>query len=245
MKILDLFCGAGGASQGMAKYGEITGVDIDPQPEYRWKFIQSDALWLGVDFYRRFDFIWASPPCQEYASICAVARSNGKEYPDLVDDTRELLNTVGKPYVIENVPGAPLRRAIQLTGPMFGLKVLRRRFFEISGFRVKQPRKVRAKGDAITVVGESYDLHVAQRAMDIFHISDKHMLSQAVPPAYSDYILSQFLDWGKDSNQITWHEDTKTHRIHFIRDGEKVFETSKAKGMIIVKFLDKTLPGVL
>ena len=245
MKILDLFCCAGGSSLGMSKFGEITGVDIDPQEEYRWNFIQKDVFKLDIEWIRTFDFIWSSPPCQAYSCATGPARSKGKEYPDLIDETRELLIKIGKPFVIENVPGSPLRRNLLLCGSMFGLGVRRHRWFEINGFKVEQPLHPEHENEIITVVGDGYDLSEAQTAMEIFHITDKHHLSQAVPPAYSNYILEQFLDHGRDHNQISAYEDTKLHRIHFNRNGNEIFETSKVKGLTIMEFLSNNMPGVL
>jgi DNA (cytosine-5)-methyltransferase 1 len=109
-RALDLFCGAGGVSVGLQRAGfDVTGVDINPQPHHRGgHFIQADALEVlqEIDFLLSFDFIWASPPCQRYSSLAALQK--GKEYPDLIPETRARLQAAGVPYCIENVPGAPL-----------------------------------------------------------------------------------------------------------------------------------------
>lgn len=246
MKILDLFCGGGGASVGMAKYGDITGIDMEPQPEYPFKFIRGDALGFDIDFYRQFDIIWSSPPCQAYSVACANARKQGKEYPDLIEATRDLLLKVNKPFVIENVPGSPLITGLLLCGSMFNLNIVRHRFFEIGGFYTKQPDHARHNEDFITVVGSGGSDSVLdwQRALNVFHIKSRYSLAQAVPPAYSDYILKQFLYYGP-SNQIFPRHNTKTHRMTFHQNGKEIFETSKAKGEIIIKFMKETLPGVL
>lgn len=245
MKILDLFCGGGGASLGLSKYGDIVGVDIQNQKEYQWEFIEHDALTLDLEFYKKFDFIWASPPCQAYCSICAQYRNNGKKYPELLDDTRKLLMEVDKPFVIENVPGSPIRRGLLLCGGMFDLGVIRHRYFEIYGFIAKPLEHKEHRDSVITVIGDGYDLNTAQKSMDIYHINNKKTLSQAIPPRYSDYIIQQFLIYGKDNNQITYYENTKTHRLIFMRNGKEIYETSKIKGLEIVNFISNNIPGII
>ena len=128
-KLLDLFCGAGGCSAGYAAAGfDVTGVDIHDQPHYPFRFVQTNAL--TVKFLQSYDAIHASPPCQNYCWSTAKPRAAGKVYPDLIAPTREMLVASGKPYVIENVPTAPLRYPTYLEGTMFGLNVIRRRSFE-------------------------------------------------------------------------------------------------------------------
>lgn len=141
MKVLDLYCCDGGASVGLfnAGFTEIVGVDIDPHPNYPFDFIQADCLNLPIKDFSDFDFIWASPPCQGYTWSTVTWRNKGKEYPDLVSATRELLKKIHKPYVIENVMEAPIKKDLLLCGQMFNLNIYRHRKFEISGFRVEQP----------------------------------------------------------------------------------------------------------
>ena len=122
-RALDLFCCAGGASEGLRRAGfEVVGVDIEPQPHYPFEFHQADALTFPLD---GFDFIWASPPCQAY-TLCQRIQKN--EHPDLVAPIRERLHANGAPYCIENVPGAPLVEPIELCGTMFGLRT-----YQVSG----------------------------------------------------------------------------------------------------------------
>ncbi|MBC6443175.1 MAG: DNA cytosine methyltransferase [Rhodobacteraceae bacterium] len=132
-ELLDLFCGAGGASAGYRRAGFcVTGVDSAPQPNYPFEFIRGDALALDKAVLRRFDAIHASPPCQHY-SVLAKRNGNAGDHPDLVAAVREMLERTGRPWVIENVPGAPLRNPVVLSGTMFpGLRVIRRRLFEAS-----------------------------------------------------------------------------------------------------------------
>jgi DNA (cytosine-5)-methyltransferase 1 len=190
LKALDLYCCAGGASMGLHQAGfEVTGVDINPQPHYPFTFIQADILSLDVSFLKQFDLIWASPPCQAYTWS---AKRWGKERADLIETTRNLLSKTNKPFIIENVPEAPLRKDLLLCGEMFNLKVIRHRVFEIEGFKVVQIPHIKHKG---TVRNKQYvtcKLKDWQDAMGINWIPKKDILAQAIPPAYSKYIAEQF-----------------------------------------------------
>ena len=126
-RLLDLFCCAGGAGTGYSLAGfDVVGVDIKPQPNYPFPFIQTDALNLDSKFIATFDAIHASPPCQSYSDL-AKRNGNADAWPRLIDPVRDvLLPQSGLPYVIENVEGAPLRNPVVLCGTMFhGLRVLR------------------------------------------------------------------------------------------------------------------------
>jgi DNA (cytosine-5)-methyltransferase 1 len=148
MKCLDLFCCDGGAAMGLHRAGfdEIVGIDIAPHPNYPFDFIQADATKPPVDI-KKFDFIWSSPPCQAFTTATNNTLKmhgnrcrHGKDYPNLIPQTRELLKKSGKPYCIENVPNAPIKKNLLLCGAMFNLKTYRHRHFEISGFRCEQLR---------------------------------------------------------------------------------------------------------
>ena len=130
MRLLDLFCGAGGAAMGYYRAGfeNIVGIDNKPQPNYPFEFIQVDALEYLVEHGSEYDIIHASPPCQAFS--WAAARWD-KEYPDLISATRDLLLRTGKQYIIENVITAPIEKSLLLCGTMFGLGVIRHRHFEI------------------------------------------------------------------------------------------------------------------
>lgn len=204
MKILDLFCCCGGASTGMSNLGhDITGVDINDDHDYPYDFIHSDVFALRLDFLQKFDFIWASPPCQHFCwSTSKKARNS---YPDLVARTRELLRKVGKPFVIENVPTAPLRKDLMLCGTMFGLRLIRHRIFEIHGFMPSKRWHPRHRARIINKNGksrcyymqvaghgsESYSFKVGdwREAMQLPHIKNREHLVEAVPPKYSQYIV--------------------------------------------------------
>lgn len=200
-KIVDLFCGAGGASKGYADAGfEVVGIDIEPQPHYPYDFIQGDALATDLP---NADLYHASPPCQCYSTSTVPMRRRGKQYPDLIAATREKLKKTGRPFVIENVPGAPLRRDLVLCGSMFNLRVIRHRLFEIHGFIASQPPHLQHKGRSTghlrdfgiayyyTVVGHGYSTaDTKQNWSDAMQINwmNKKELAQAIPPAYTRYI---------------------------------------------------------
>ena len=132
---LDLFCGGGGAAEGLIQAGfEVVGIDVrwSCRKSYPGHFIRGDALRPPVDL-SRFDLIWASPPCQRY-SLSTRSRGAGavENHPDLIPPVRDLL--AWHPLtIIENVPGSPLRIDCALTGEMVGLpRIQRLRYFELS-----------------------------------------------------------------------------------------------------------------
>ena len=205
MKILDLYCGAGGSAMGLYRAGfEVVGVDINSSPNYPFEIIEADALKIDLDGY---DGYWASPPCQCYSNASARWRSKGKEYPDLIKETRERLLKTNNPFIIENVVGAPLRKDLMLCGTMFGLNIIRHRIFEINGFYVPQHfhpkhklpimKKTRngtmAKRSQYCIVagngghGCSFKFEDWKEAMKIDWMTKKE-LTQAIPPAYSRYV---------------------------------------------------------
>src|SRR6266536_3632059 len=109
-KLLDLFCKAGGAGEGYRRAGfDVTGVDIEPQKNNPHLFVQEDALSFVAQHGREYDAIHASPPCQAYSMSAQTQRNAGKVYHDLIAATRRSLMETGVPWVIENVPGAPMR----------------------------------------------------------------------------------------------------------------------------------------
>lgn len=141
--LLDLCCCAGLASVGYYQAGfDVVGIDKDDHPNYPFTFIQGDALEVlqDLDFCRQFDAIHASPPCQKASRSTAPQRAQGKIYLDILEPCRDGLDLIGVPYVMENVPEAPIRRDIMLHGYMFGLKVLRTRAFELGHWWAMQPQ---------------------------------------------------------------------------------------------------------
>lgn len=217
MTVIDLYCGGGGASAGMMQAGAslVTGIDILDQAEYPYWFFHADVAKVDASYLSRFDFAWASPPCQAYSYAAARWRNTGREWPDLIDMTRSKLLEAGIPFVIENVPGAPIRKDLMLCGEMFGLKVIRHRIFEIHGFDCAQPDHVKHRGMVkdghyVTVAGHGGDyaghnfcklnelpgrnqLETWQYAMGIPWISSKKTLREVVPPLYAAYIFEQFM----------------------------------------------------
>lgn len=141
-KLLDLFCCAGGSALGYHRAGfDVTGIDIKQQPNYPFRFIQADALSLDLDFLSQFDAIHASPPCQSYSDL-AKRNGNGDQWPRLIEPMREMLTQANRPWVIENVEGAPLLDPVVLCGTMFpGLRVIRHRLFE-TNFSMPQPHHI-------------------------------------------------------------------------------------------------------
>jgi DNA (cytosine-5)-methyltransferase 1 len=179
---------------------DVVGVDIKPQPRYPSEFIQADALEYVAAHGREFDVIHASPPCQVY-SVTAVL-SNGN-HPDLIEPVRELLAASGRPYVIENVPGAPLVNPLILCGSMFGLPLIRHRLFECNPV-IWWPPAPHACGHlytassggyssfangatAISMAGNNFAAEDGRRASGIDWMT-RAELAQAIPPAYTEFI---------------------------------------------------------
>jgi DNA (cytosine-5)-methyltransferase 1 len=213
-RLLDLFCGAGGASVGYARAGfEVVGIDHIAQPHYPFEFHQYDALeflswgWLLPEWLKRdrFAAIHASPPCQAYTQSALSQRNAGKTYPDLLAETRRGLQAIGLPWVIENVPGAPMRADYILCGCMVGLKLRRERWFETSwhGFEMSHPHV--HDHAVVSVVGHGTPSWVREQlgrnptiadyraAMGIDWMN-RNELSQAIPPAYTQVIGTHLLN---------------------------------------------------
>lgn len=198
MRILDLFCGAGGAAAGYHRAlpeAEIVGVDIAPQPRYPFTFVQADAMEYPLD---GFDFIHASPPCQLY-SVSTVMHDKSR-YPDLIAPVRGRLVATGLPYVIENVPGAPLVNWVQICGSGLGMvRIRRHRRFESNMPLLGVPCSHGQNRDLMSVVGHSegsgksgpgYLMADKSLAMGIDWMN-RDELSEAIPPAYTEWIGAQ------------------------------------------------------
>lgn len=212
--ILDLCCGGGGASKGyeLAGFAPV-GVDLSPQPDYPYEFMNFDALQVlrvlisgsTVHGYSLTDFaaIHASFPCQKWTAYRRKGSGVGDDYPDLITPGRELLKQTRLPYIMENVPGSPLRDPIQLCGSSFGLDVRRHRWFEsnvpLTGkpcdHSWQTPRFTPASNRknlrcTVEVGVWRIPLDVQQKAMGIDWLPLKS-LSEAVPPAYTEYLGRQ------------------------------------------------------
>ena len=180
----------------------ITGIDINPQPEYPFKFIQKDVFTLSDSFLQEFDFIWASPTCQIHS--WSTRKNRATKFVNQIPETRTMLDDSGLPYCIENVPTAPLRKDLKLCGEMFGLRVIRHRIFECKGFVPTQPKHITHKRPIDKTHsyyscvsghggnGYTYKISDWQRDIGANWINDRHTLSQIVPPKYSEYIAKEF-----------------------------------------------------
>lgn len=200
---------------------DVTGFDIKPQPRYPFAFVQCDALSVDLSC---FDAVHASPPCQAHSSISNVS-GRQQHHVDLIPETRALLEASGKPWVMENVVGAPLREPFMLCGTMFGLRtscgaeLQRHRIFESNWFIGLQPQcqhgtsvigvyggHAHDRRRTITVTGSTpqqnvvknrsrltFSIEEAKRAMGIDWMTMAD-LSQAIPPAYTEFIGRRLMD---------------------------------------------------
>ncbi len=205
-RLLDLFCGQGGCAVGYHRAGfDVFGVDIKAQPRYPFPMVVADALKPPFDL-RQFDAIHASPPCQAYSR----SRNNGchSSAPRLIDATRIILQASGKIWVIENVVGSKLNNPVELCGAAFGLKsgifdLARHRLFEMS-FYLLSPECCHRRGQTIGVYGNGTNKWHREKfgrcitdsekreAMGIDWMTRKG-LTQAIPPAYTEYIGKQLM----------------------------------------------------
>src|ERR1700676_3187124 len=178
----------------------IMGIDSVDQPHYPFEFRQMD--WRdGAEEYRKWaDFFWASPVCKRYTQMLNHGLTPRTNHEDFIPEVREWLIRSGKPFVIENVMAAPLRKDLYLCGEMFGLRVIRHRKFECS-FPVKQPAHIPHRGTAnrkqgdggyyYRVYGHETSKPLWGKAMGIDWMRSPE-LAQAIPPAYSEYIARQW-----------------------------------------------------
>jgi DNA (cytosine-5)-methyltransferase 1 len=211
--LLDLYCGAGGASAGYYRAGwRVVGVDIAAQPRYPFAFHRGDALELLPQLLAREPVaaIHASPPCQAYTALSALQRA---QYPQLIEPTREALRATGLPFVIENVERAPLVAPVVLCGSMFDLGVWRHRAFEMTGRRIRipkcqhaaYPRPVDVTGTggaqlapraASRVRGgrsrKPASIAEARQVMGIDWMT-RPELAEAIPPAYTEFLGGHLL----------------------------------------------------
>ncbi|MFJ8742398.1 class I SAM-dependent methyltransferase [Embleya sp. NPDC127516] len=217
IRVLDLYCCGGGAARGYQLAGcHVTGVDIAPQPRYRGDvFVRADAIEYVLEHGHRFDFVHASPPCQKHTTLNAY--NHITTYPDLIAPTRDALTAVGRPWVIENVPQAPLLDPTILCGAMFGLRLYRHRAFETGpDWALRAPehpahvaRCVR-NGYLPTPERPFMSIHGGRHSRAWQHAACDAMrtpwlkatgdipraireVSEAIPPAYTHWIATRFL----------------------------------------------------
>lgn len=204
--LLDLFCGAGGAAAGYDRAGfDVVGVDIEPQPHYPFTFYQLDAMTFPLD---GFDAIHASPPCQKFTAYRRRGGGVGDGYPDLIAPVRERLEASGVPWVMENVARSPVRPLVHLCGSSFGLDVQRHRWFETNvpmmsppcAHGLQKPRFPCATNRTnlrrtVEIGVWRIPLPVQQAAMGGVDWMALDELTEAIPPAYAEYIGGQLLDY--------------------------------------------------
>jgi hypothetical protein len=212
-KLLDLFCGAGGASVGYHRAGfDVVGVDLDPAQleQYPFESIEADALEIlgDLDWVRSFDAVHASPPCQGYSAIGKqwTAR-DGRTWPLLTESVRDALEVAGVPYIIENPAARP---DVVLCGAALGLSVLRHRKFELGGWTMAQPAHPKHLGyvrgwrhgvyrdgvwpDGRVMVaaygdgGGKASIEEMQQALGMPWVTTRHGLTEAVAPAYAECV---------------------------------------------------------
>ncbi len=207
-KLLDLFCGVGGALVGYYQAGfEVFGVDLKHGKRYPYTYLRADVLDVLRDeeYLQQFDVIHASPPCQTHSITKHLRNAQGKSTSkvDLIPETRAALIATGKPYIIENVMGSPLIDPIMLCGSAFGLKVRRHRIFE-SNLKLQgticnhkeQGRPVGIYGslrDEIPKGGKTAEsIDEARQAMDMPWAIWSELV-EAIPPAYTKYLGEQIV----------------------------------------------------
>jgi DNA (cytosine-5)-methyltransferase 1 len=209
---LDLFCGAGGAAMGYHRAGfdEIVGVDIKPQPRYPFRFVQGDALEYLACFWLLFDAVHASPPCQRWLSFTKApwmsAASRNRERPDHLAPVTVMLEAIGLPFVIENVPTSPLKQTVTLCGSSFGLRVRRHRKFASNFWITPRHCAHCQQGAPIGVYGHGgpknpggrgrryknrAEASAAMGGLDWMSLGE---MVEAIPPVYTEYIGRQLID---------------------------------------------------
>ena len=204
-RLLDLFSGAGGAAMGYHRAGfEVVGVDHKPQKHYPFAFVLGDALEYCAAHGAEFDAIHASPPCQRYTRAQNAAK-NAAAHPDLVPATRSALKSTGRPFIIENVVGAPLLNPATICGQSLGLGVRRHRLFETSFFVMTPPCQCRGQDYYVifghevrnrrhgSAAGRKNSIAEGRIAMGIDWMT-RGELSEAIPPAYTEFIGRRLLE---------------------------------------------------
>jgi DNA (cytosine-5)-methyltransferase 1 len=206
MKLLDLFCGAGGASKGYALAGfEVTGIDLKHGKRYPFTYQRRDFNTVTVEELQEYDMIHASPPCQTFSITQHLRNAQGKSTDklDLLEPVRNLLIASGKPYVIENVKGAPLINPVQLCGSAFGLKVRRHRLFESNMPLTGTTCNHKEQGRPVGIYGSMRD-EIPQGGRTAKTMEEAHgamgidwmiwgELVEAIPPAYTEYLGKQLI----------------------------------------------------
>ncbi|MET8102948.1 DNA methylase [Streptomyces sp. NPDC005236] len=218
-RALDLFSCAGAAGTGLARAGfKVDGCDIVDRPNYPFPYHRGDALeylarLIATGEIRRYSYVHASPPCQDKCTLTVGTNRSqgwGGTHVDLVAPTRDLLEQTGLPYSIEQPNGrAEIRKDLSLCGEMFGLGVIRHRNFELGGWTIERPTHVPHRGRVRGWRhGQYYDgpyvaaygngggkpsIPELQAAMGITWTDVREELTEAIPPAYTEFIGRAFL----------------------------------------------------
>ncbi|MDT0411395.1 MULTISPECIES: DNA cytosine methyltransferase [Streptomyces] len=218
-RLLDLFCCAGGAATGYARAGfDVVGVDIADRPNYPYTWHRADALafltgLLDSGEIARFNAVHTSPPCQAGCALTVgtnASRGWGRSHVQLIPELRTLLDRTGLPWVLEQPTGkAPVRADVRLCGEMFGLAVIRHRVFELGGWGAPQPAHVPHRGPvrgwrhgvyrdgpyvaAYGSGGGKATVPEMQHAMGITWTNEREELTEAIPPAYTEWLGAQLL----------------------------------------------------
>ena len=225
-RLLDLFCGPGGATVGYQRAGfDVVGVDIERwecYPGDQWEADAFAVLRGEIEGLAQFDAIHASPPCHAFSSVTASVRASKagsirrlKDYPDLLGPTIEALAATGKPWVVENVPGAPGPWDVTLCGTMFGLPVRRHRLFKFGGWNGPWMPPMACNHGLTDPAAASYYGSKQRRALGIRQVEAERALLDAmglnwvpvyayenrvqpgsiegIPPAYTEWIGSQLI----------------------------------------------------
>lgn len=213
MRVLDICGGVGGAAEGYRRAGHtVICLDIAPQPDNPFPSIQADLRELDPKFVSQFDLAHVSPPCQHDAAITRGTNKHLRHtYPDLIGPARQLVRAAGIPYVIENPAARP---DVVLCGEMFDLKVIRHRKFELGGWTAEAPEHrphrgrvagmrhgVWYEGPYFAVYGNGGGKGTVpqwQDAMGIHWTNNRKSIAEAIPPAYTEWVGTQFTEWSKD-----------------------------------------------
>ncbi|WP_324603909.1 SAM-dependent methyltransferase [Streptomyces sp. NRRL S-241] len=178
-------------------------MDIVPQPRYPMEFVRAEAIQFALTYGHRFDFIHASPPCQLYSKTQRIRQN---VHPDLLGPTRDALNVIGVPWVIENVMGAEpeMRSPVLLCGEHFGLHTYRHRLFEAGGWELPQPDhpvhtkrqtkmgRRRLPGEMGIYVGNFIGVDGAKEDLGVPWMS-REGIRECIPPAYTEYVGREFI----------------------------------------------------
>lgn len=220
-KLLDLYCGEGGASMGYDHAGfQITGIDYLKKKRYPFKFILDEAIPYLINHWHEYDAIHMSPPCQKYSS------DNTGDKTNCSADLEKLLIFCGYipiPWIIENVPNAPLPKTISLLGPQFNLCVIRKRIFysNIMLFEpatVKQKRKYYPGKKIFTITGNGEKGDTVSSWSKAIKIDwmTRNGLRQSIPPAYTEFIGNQLMNFltnkTQNNEQPNGRRNQKSHR---------------------------------